>query len=953
MKAFNFPVLQQQAATAYSQIEEKLAEEIKDLTKQQLDLIKKSITLSDFIYDTLIKFPDIILPVFTSFSLPIHRITELMDYSTLLTRKLEYCECEEELYYLLRRFRNQEMVRIAISDIIFNVPLENSLKALSELADSLILGCLKWLTNFYQKQWGTPCCDGKPQLLIVLAMGKLGGKELNFSSDIDLIFTFPETGFTKGVRRVLSNQEFFTRLGQKLIHALDKVTVDGFVYRVDMRLRPFGGSGPLVMNFNAVEDYYQEQGRDWERYAMLKARILGESEYNDSLEKKLKPFVYRRYIDFSVFESLRKMKLLIAQEVRRKQLVNNIKLGAGGIREIEFIVQVFQLIRGGREPSLQERHLLSVLPLLSNFNELSQKHIITLNNAYRFLRRVENIIQAITDQQTQTLPEKEIDQIRLIHILNYDSWLCFLDDITQHMEIVHQIFIDVIGEKSPNNQTADECWQTLWLSNWSIEETTLYIEENIPLWPKADMAKAIDAFKLEIAKCRIGQRGYLVLDKLMPILFEHIKNIDLSVIVFKRICLILKAVISRTVYLELLYENKKVLTHLIKLTQEGAWFVDYISQTPILLDELINPDFLLKAPTKENYADELRQILLRVPDDLEANMEALRHFKKSHLLRIAAADIMNVLPIMEVSDHLTLLAETILAQVIDIAWQQITEKHGKPKSLIGQDNKGLLVLGYGKLGGMELNYNSDLDLVFIHNCKVSELTDRDKAISAVHFYIKLVQKIMMIFNARMASGILYELDLRLRPSGNAGLLAVNMNSFLQYQKNEAWTWEHQALVRARAVYSDSYLLLNYLEIRKKVIGGARKIEQLKKEVNQMREKMRENLDESNQQSLDIKQGIGGLVDIEFIVQYLVLLHAYNKPQLVNYTDNIRLLSALKCEGILTKEQDEVLNSAYQFLRKIGHRANLKEQENIIKRTDISARTNMVTEIYQQILCRLN
>ncbi|MCI2283193.1 bifunctional [glutamate--ammonia ligase]-adenylyl-L-tyrosine phosphorylase/[glutamate--ammonia-ligase] adenylyltransferase [Colwellia sp. MSW7] len=506
------------------------------LTSQQLKHFKLAITLSDFILTSALQAPELVIELFVSKSVYQEQTPE---YACLIQALLENCQSEEQLHRLLRRFRLQQMVNIAIADLVLNIPLEYSLERLSLLADALIQGSLHWLTEFCQDKWGTPMSkSGEPQSLLVYGMGKLGGKELNFSSDIDLIFVYPHSGETQGCRRNLDNQQFFTRLAQKLIASLHQQTADGFVYRVDMRLRPFGDSGPLVLTFSAMEDYYQEQGRDWERYAMLKARVIPpilklstnepsineEQSYHQQLSTLLKPFVYRRYIDFSVIDSLRKMKSMISQEVRRKQLVNNIKLGAGGIREIEFIVQVFQLIRGGRVKELQQRNLLTVLPELVTSGEIEEESKIVLENAYCFLRRVENILQALADKQTQTLPDNALDKQRLLYVLNIDCWDSFMQILQGHMDGVHEKFEELIGIEGPNNQAEDQHWSVLWNSRWNNEESIAWIEQelvkqNSSEWKSDTVWHLLADFRDDVGKRSIGSRGRQVLDKLIQDLF--------------------------------------------------------------------------------------------------------------------------------------------------------------------------------------------------------------------------------------------------------------------------------------------------------------------------------------------------------------------------------------------------------------------------------------------------
>ncbi|MDO6445559.1 bifunctional [glutamate--ammonia ligase]-adenylyl-L-tyrosine phosphorylase/[glutamate--ammonia-ligase] adenylyltransferase [Colwellia sp. 1_MG-2023] len=949
------PCLEKQQNLSWQQFSSQYPELAQSLTEQAshqaLADFKHVIALSDFVLRSTLQAPEIVINLFVTES--VYQKTT-PNFSALLTAKLHDCQTEESLHRQLRLFRLEQMVSIATADLVLNIPLDDSLKRLSELADALILGALAWLSDFCYQKWGKPTNkEGEIQPLLVYGMGKLGGKELNFSSDIDLIFVYPETGETIGERRSIDNQLFFTRLGQKLITALHQKTEDGFVYRVDMRLRPFGESGPLVLTFNAMEDYYQEQGRDWERYAMLKARLIGEGKYHGNLSDLLRPFVYRRYIDFSVIDSLRRMKTMIAQEVRRKKLTDNIKLGAGGIREVEFIVQVFQLIRGGRIKDLQQRNLLTVLPILVEHQEISKYSKQVLEKAYRFLRRVENIIQALDDKQTQTLPSDALDQARILHVLGDDafpSWSSFLAYLEKLMSAVHQEFIVLIGEESPNHHMENDQWVTLWESEWPDEESIEWIATNQPDWQAEKTWQLLVDLKRDFKQRSIGNRGRQILSKLVPILISHIVNINGNETTLERITWLLTKIVTRTAYLELLYENEGALKHLVKLCQASSWLAEHMAKYPILLDELIDPKLLNNPPELSSYAADLRQVLLRIPeDDLEAQMDMLRQFKQAQQLRIAAADIAGVLPITKVSDHLTALAEAIIGEVVNLAWQQISERFGVPNSLAGTDDKGFAVIGYGKMGGFELGYSSDLDLVFIHNCKHDDQTNGQKPVMASQFYAKLAQRIMHIFNTRMNNGVLYELDMRLRPSGNSGVLVVNINTFGQYQQEEAWTWEHQALVRARATYGNQQIVQQYNDIRRQILIRSRDENKLKKEVIDMRNKMREHLDKSTDELFDIKQGRGGLVDIEFLTQYLVLNYSAKYHEICQYSDNIRIFTTLANVGILTLAQKELLIEHYCQLRNFGHKTSLQNESAMMNAQQFAHDSERITEIIQQFL----
>lgn len=964
------PLLTEQKQKSWQQFSQQHPEGYQALSPEQLEEFRLAITLSDFVLASALQAPELVLNLFVNKD--VYQKT-VPSYAKLLNDLLITCETEEQLHRQLRRFRLQQMVNIAVADLVLDISLEQSLERLSLLADALIQGSLSWLTTFCQNKWGTPTgTDGNVQPLLVYGMGKLGGFELNFSSDIDLIFVYPHSGETQGHRRSIENQQFFTRLAQKLITSLHQHTADGFVYRVDMRLRPFGDSGPLVLTFSAMEDYYQEQGRDWERYAMLKARVIpplnGDDKYHQQLSKLLRPFVYRRYIDFSVIDSLRRMKMMISQEVRRKQLVNNIKLGAGGIREIEFIVQVFQLIRGGRVKALQQRRLLTVLPELVISGELEEDSKLVLENAYCFLRRVENIIQALADKQTQTLPDNELDKQRIMHVLGINSWQDFCSVLEKHMHDVHDKFEQLIGIESPNHQIQDEHWTTLWHSRWSDEESIAWLdqaEDEEVHWNSEDIWRLLSDFRDDVSKRSIGSRGRQVLDKLIPLLICHIQQAKQAEFVLERVLHVFKKIVTRTAYLELLFENEGALKQLIHLCQASRWVTDYIAKSPILLDELIDPR-LLHNPTKISaYGHELRESMLRVPeDDLEAQMDGLRLFKQSQQLRIAAADISEVLSVEKVSQHLTALAEAIIAEVINIGWQQVVGRFGVPKSIANSvsndkncnqtafQNKGIGVIAYGKMGGNELSYGSDLDLVFVHNSPEGDMTtglaNGDKSVSASQFYMKLAQRIMHIFNTRMSSGILYELDMRLRPSGNSGVLVGHINTFEQYQQEDAWTWEHQALVRARIVYGNNIIEQRFNDIRQQILGHKRELDKLKDDVNKMREKMRKHLDKSTDELMDIKQGIGGLVDIEFLAQYLVLANCHTHATLSQRCDNLSIFKLLASHEILTKDEQQFLAKCYQKLRGLGHKATLQNEALLVSKDAVIER-DQVMQLWRKFL----
>ncbi|EKA6055996.1 bifunctional [glutamate--ammonia ligase]-adenylyl-L-tyrosine phosphorylase/[glutamate--ammonia-ligase] adenylyltransferase [Vibrio parahaemolyticus] len=873
-------------------------------------------------------------------------------YRTRLAALLAECPDEMSGHRVLRQFRNREMVYIAWKDFLHAWTLEESLRHLSQLAEAMIFETYQWQYKICCAEWGTPTnAESEAQPMLIIGMGKLGGGELNFSSDIDLIFTYPENGETQGARRSIANAQFFTRLGQRIIKALDQQTFDGFCYRVDMRLRPFGESGPLVMSYAALEDYYQEQGRDWERYAMIKARVMGCEMYPQyqELRKMLRPFVFRRYIDFSAIQSLRRMKSMISSEVRRRGLTNNIKLGAGGIREIEFIAQVFQLIRGGREPSLRNRGLLETLNGIEELALLTPQEVSNLEAAYKYLRQLENLLQAMADKQTQTLPDCDIERLKLATAMQLESWELLIEQTQQHMNKVHQVFETLIGDdEEDEGSTIARHFHELWDMANKQDVLELILEQDIQVEEPAIFSKAIINFKADLAKKTLGPRGREVLNRLMPKVFDAVFAHPDAQFGLPRVLHLLHNICTRTTYLELLDEHPAALVQLVRLCTASPMISEQLSRYPILLDELIDPQQLYNPIPLDSYRTELRDFLARIPeDDMEQQMEALRQFKQICILRIAAADIAGVLPVMKVSDHLTYLAEAIVEAVVSQAWLQVSEKYGEPIHVKDREGKGFAVIGYGKVGGWELGYNSDLDIVFMHDCPVNVYTDGKKEIDGRQFYLRLAQRIIHIFSTRTASGILYEVDTRLRPSGASGLLVSPTDAFDDYQHQDAWTWEHQALVRARMIYGDEPLAIAFHNTRHDVLCKPRDEQTLKKEVVEMREKMRDHLGGKKSGRFMIKQDVGGITDIEFLAQYLVLNYSHEKPKLTRWCDNVRIYETLIAQGVMEENQAMQLIRAYTTMRNEIHHRNLLNLDADVVEDKFVAEREWVKQAWNQ------
>ncbi|AOM42950.1 bifunctional glutamine synthetase adenylyltransferase/deadenyltransferase [Xenorhabdus hominickii] len=908
------------------------------------------LSLSDFVAENLLSHPTWLEDIRQNPPSP----EEWQYYSDWLEQVLSMADDENGLMRVLRLFRHRMLVRIAWLQALQGSTTEQTLQQLSMLAETLIVAARDWLYLRCCQDLGTPTNgDGMAQPLLILAMGKLGGGELNFSSDIDLIFAYPENGVTQGGRREVDNSQFFTRLGQKLIKVLDQQTVDGFVYRVDMRLRPFGDSGPLVFSFPALEDYYQEQGRDWERYALVKARILGydEQTYCQELRQMLRPFVFRRYIDFSVIQSLRNMKGMIEREVRRRGLKDNIKLGAGGIREIEFITQVFQLIRGGREPDLQLRSLLPTLKVIEEQALLIPEQVRQLEDSYLFLRRLENLLQSIHDQQTQTLPDNTLDRARLSWGMNFADWDALITETEHKMKAVRDIFQQLIGDESEENgdKASYVPFKSLWLE-------ALNRDELIALAPQLDESEAqkmldgIALFRQDISKRTIGPRGRDVLDQLMPRLLAKIGERKNANTVLARLIPLLMSIVSRTTYLELMLESEQAMTHVIRLCAASPMIANQLTLHPMLLDELLDPKSLYQPLPLEAYRDELYQYLLRIPeDDEEQLLEALRQFKQAQLLRIAAEDITGILPVMKVSDHLTHLAEAIIGAVVQQAWKQVVKRYGVPAHLSERKGLGFAIIGYGKLGGWELGYGSDLDLVFLLDCPMGVMTDGNRSIDARQFYVRLAQRILHLFSTRTASGILYEVDARLRPSGESGMLVSTFEAFDDYQKHEAWTWEHQALIRARMVFGDDKMSNDFERIRRETLCLPRDPDLLRQQVREMREKMHRHLGSHRHEQFDIKADPGGITDIEFIAQYQVLRYAPENADLTRWSDNVRIFELMAKHNIMDEHEAMALTQAYTTMRDELHHLALQKLSSSVSVEYFSQQQALVRDSWQKWL----
>lgn len=866
------------------------------------------------------------------------RMLETVDAAWLradLDATLAHVVNDAELLAALRRFRRRQMVRIAWRDIAGMAELSETLLDLSNLAD-VCVQCV------YERAYAQLCAlygqpigrdSGAIQPMMILGMGKLGGRELNYSSDIDLIFLYPESGETNAPASI-DNAEFFLRLGQRVIQWLANKTADGFVFRVDMRLRPFGDSGPLAVSFDSFEGYLQQNGRDWERYAMVKTRPITAIEHFPSLyDNILRPFVYRRYLDFSVFESLRNMKQMIAREVERRELHDHVKLGPGGIREVEFIVQAFQLLRGGSDKQLQSRELRQVLPKLKGHKLLSEPAVNELLAAYGFLRLVENRLQQWNDDNTHYLPDDELSRLRLAVSLNYVDWPSLLTELDKHRRNVSSWFAAIVFGSQAETTVDDAALVGFLDGNIADEERHRAVQA----------LGIVDATHITAQMLQVRDSGYYQrldevgkqrLHVLVPKVLRLIASQPDQLATFTRILRIFEMIGGRTVYLALLNEHPPVLGLLVKLCGQSEFLAEQIAAFPLLLDELIDERLMDDLPTRASLAADLQlKISHGDVDDDERQIELLREFQRVALFRIAVADLTQRLPLMKVSDRLTDLAELIVQQALHLAWTQLTRRHGKPMcGMVSDDVRaaGVVVVAYGKFGGIELGYGSDLDLVFLHDSAGAvQQTDGESSLDNGVFFARLGQRLVHLLSVHTRAGRLYEVDVRLRPSGKGGLLVQSLNGFEHYQRSEAWTWEHQALLRARAVAGDAAPMARFEDLRIEILRKAIKRDTLRDEVRKMRQRMRDELSKAGKSQFDLKQDAGGIADIEFLVQYWMLKWADDYPPIILFTDNIRQLESLASGNIVAQSDVDFLTRTYRLYRERMHHLSLAGGEGVI------------------------
>lgn len=824
----------------------------------------------------------------------------------------------------LRKLRQAVMLRIIARDLGGRADLQEVVRTATALAEETVRAALAFHQRALHAQLGRPMgIGGAVQHLHVIGMGKLGGGELNVSSDIDLVFAYPEDGETEGPRKI-SNHEFFTRLARRLIPALAEFTEDGFVFRVDTRLRPNGESGPLVASFDMLEEYFYSQGREWERYAWVKARVIAGDREND-LMALVTPFVYRRHLDFSALESLRGLHSQVRQEVMRKDIADNIKLGPGGIREIEFLVQVFQLIRGGRESALRLRPTLAALDQLGSRGLLPADAVEQLRTAYVFLRNLEHRLQYLDDRQTQSLPQETEDRLLIAQAMGFGTYADFEQALAKHRDLVSRHF-DAIFAGNDEAVPAEEN------AGWLRADPALAASRLKTLGfrdPEAALA-SLSALRTGARYLRMSASGQARLERLLPLLVEAAASSGPADQTFGRLLQVIESIGRRESYLALLLEFPQALAALARLAAASPWAAEYLARQPMLLDELITAP-AKAAPDWPRLKTELREAMDEHAGNIERQMDMLRHFKHAQTMRLLVQDLGGDLPLETLSDHLSDLAFAVLEEVLRQAWAGLRTRH--------REQPRFAVVAYGKLGGKELGYASDLDLIFLYD---------DEHEAAQEVYARLAQRINTWLTSATPAGVLYETDLRLRPNGAAGLLVSSLAAFEDYQRSQAWVWEHQALTRARHVAGDRELGARFEAVREAVLRMPRERARLKKDVADMRQKMREG-HPNRSQLFDLKHDAGGIVDVEFIVQYLVLGYSHQHPELTGNLGNLALLARGAQLQLIPVALAEAARAAYREFRLRQHALRLQgERYARLPRDTVARHAQSVTALWNWV-----
>ncbi|TXG93172.1 MAG: bifunctional [glutamate--ammonia ligase]-adenylyl-L-tyrosine phosphorylase/[glutamate--ammonia-ligase] adenylyltransferase [Rhodocyclaceae bacterium] len=841
---------------------------------------------------------------------------------------------DESLKVALRALRQRVMAALIVRDLGNVAPLAEVIETMTTLADVTTNVALDFIHRQLAAQFGEPLDgNGRPQRLMVIGMGKLGGRELNVSSDVDYIFIYPEEGQTAGDRgrAAIDNYDFFNRLGKRLINALGELTADGQVFRVDMRLRPNGDSGPLVCSLDSLENYFITQGREWERYAWIKARVMNEGdnlqpEWVRLMQQVARPFVFRKYLDFGAINAMRDLHAQIRREVARKDMADHIKLGPGGIREIEFIAQVFQLIRGGRDSALQIRATLQVLELLVQRKQLPPATRDELSAAYDFLRRLEHRLQYVNDAQTHMLPQDAEGRASVAASMGFADWEAMKAALDAHREKVSRHFEQVFSDPEAGTHPL----AGLWLGQCGAESCSDQLGELGFAHPQA-IVEQLDRLRASARYLQLPAANRERLDAVGPRLIQAAAATQHPDLTFARGLIFLETISRRGAYLALLQQYPQALAKVAELVGAASWAAEYLKKHPILLDEILDPRLYDIATDWTGFREELANRLAEYEGDAEREMDILRESHHAQVFRVLAQDLAGLQTLEHISDHLSQLADILVATTLRLVWPKIRQRHCEtPKCA---------VIGYGKLGGKELGYSSDLDIVFLYD---------DDHPDAQENYTRLAQRTNTWLSSQTAAGILFETDLRLRPNGDAGLLANSVESFREYELKNAWVWEHQALTRARFIAGDPAVGERFEAIRQEILTQQRDIAKLREEVLSMRQRMLDNHASNSEAEFDLKQDPGGIIDVEFIVQYLILAHAHAHPELTRNLGNIALLGMSADLGLIPAELADPVRNAYREYRRMQHAARLNDEKSRVERAAVLRRIEAVRALWQHV-----
>ena len=829
----------------------------------------------------------------------------------------------------LRILRQQVIANIILRDLNKLADLDEVLKSVTALAEITLIHAHQFHFSALKSIHGAPIgLRGEEQQLSIVGMGKLGGEELNVSSDIDLIFAYPEEGDTES-KEPISNQSFFIKLCKKIISSLNDVTEDGFVFRVDMQLRPFGSEGQIACSYQMLEDYYQKYGREWERYAWVKGRgIVGPHE---ELHNIINPFVYRKYLDYGALNSMRDLKAQIQNDINKRGIQENIKLGRGGIRKIEFIAQVYQLIRGGQDKTLRLKSLLPTLALLETKRLLSKDGIKALTEAYEFLRNLEHRLQYMEDMQTQELPKSDEGKLRVVQSMQYRDWNTFYQDLEIHRANVEFYFDEVFKETIKDEDSPQlNLTKALWISALRLEDSHKHLE-SLGFKLPDETYQVLDGLKHSSRYLHLPELSRQRFDLLMPLIIHEVSFAHDSNSTLIRIISILESICRRASYLAMLTENPSALKILVKLSEAGPWLTQYLIQHPILIDELLDINHFYTKPDFMGIKEKLQKDLLEAKDDIEQQMNTMRNIKHATIFKLAALEVIGNASVENLSDYLTELADLLIEETLILVWGHMYPEQNDPPKFA--------VIAYGKLGGKEMSYTSDLDIVFIYNDARDGMAEK---------YARFAQRINSWLSTYTSSGVLYEIDLALRPDGASGLLVSSIDAFKEYQSKRAWTWEHQAITRARFCAGDIEIGNQFEKIRLEILETQRDINQLKRDVVNMRERMLEK-HKVDHEHFDLKQDRGGIIDIEFIVQYFVLAFSSSNKELTHNIGNIGLLNLFNKKGLMEGLIAKKLISAYRQYRELQHQLGLEAKlDGKIKHSKVTNHPAEVVSIYKVI-----